>query len=58
MEPEGSLLHLQVPVTCSYPEPDVLISVGRFQGRDYSGDLGVGWGILLKWTFSEYAMNV
>jgi len=22
MEPEGSLLHLQVPATCPYPEPD------------------------------------
>jgi hypothetical protein len=22
MYPEGSLLHLQVPVTCPYPEPD------------------------------------
>jgi hypothetical protein len=22
--------------------------VGRFQGRNYSGELGVGWGILLK----------
>ena len=21
MEPEGSLLHSQVPATCSYPEP-------------------------------------
>ena len=21
MEPEGSLLHLQVPATCPYPEP-------------------------------------
>ena len=22
MEPEGSLLHLQEPTTCPYPEPD------------------------------------
>jgi len=22
MEPEDSLLHLQVPATCSYPDPD------------------------------------
>ena len=22
MEPEGSLLYLQVPATCPYPEPD------------------------------------
>jgi len=22
MYPDGSLLHLQVPATCSYPEPD------------------------------------
>ena len=22
MDPEGSLLHLQVPATCPYPEPD------------------------------------
>jgi hypothetical protein len=58
MEPEGSLPHLQVPVVCPYPGPDVLILVGRFQGRDYSGKLGVGWGIFLKWSFSEYVMNV
>jgi hypothetical protein len=44
VEPEGSFPHLQVPVKCPYPEPDVLILVGRFQGRDYSGELGVGWG--------------
>jgi len=24
MEPEGSLLRLHVPVTCPYPEPDIL----------------------------------
>jgi len=24
MEPEGSLPHSQMPVTCSYPEPDEL----------------------------------
>jgi len=35
-----------------------LILVGRFQERDYSGELGVGWRSLLKWTFSEFAMNV
>ena len=58
MEPEGSLPHLQVPATCPHPEPDVVIFVGRFQGSDFSGELGVGWGILLKWTLSEYPMNL
>ena len=48
MEPVSSLPHLQVPVTCPYPEPDILIFVGRFQRRDYSGELGVGWGIFIK----------
>jgi hypothetical protein len=54
VEPEGSLTHLQVPITCPYPEPDILILAGRFQGKDYSGELGVSWRILLKWTISEY----